>query len=218
MHNIYASHTTFHPAMMPPGTMRLNWLMFENRVAAEHDRRFRYPAHEPELEMMRRPLTAQTAYQWLGLMLGAAPPAAIFARLFRYGFQGQGFGSYDAQALFFLLLMMNLVCALMGFVMGRAVSGSALAVERRSRSKMFIFLAVLGTAWGAATGAGGGLFFFGFGALFGALFAIPVGIAAFVVFGALHRWLERGGMIEARHFWPIAIGIVSVITMLIASS
>jgi hypothetical protein len=218
MQNIYATDTTFHPAMMPPGTMRLNWLLFENRVATEHSRQFRCPAHEMDMAMMKRPLTAQTVYQWLGLMLGMAPPAMIFAKLFQYGLRGYWFGSNEGPGMFFLLLMMNGVCALMGFVMGRALSGSALSVGRKSRSKMFIFLALLGLAWGAATGGSGGLFFFGFGALFGALFAIPIGIAAFVVFGALHRWLERGGMMEARQFWPIAVGIVGTITMLIASA
>ncbi len=216
MQTTYTSHTTFHPAMMPPGNMRLNWLTFENTAAAKHDARFRYPGHEDDLAMMRRPLTSQKVYQWLGLMLGLAPPAAVFARMFRYGI-GYAFGDSWGPALFFLCLMMNLVCGLMGFFMGGVFSSSALSAVRMSRTRMVLFLALLGATWGVTTGGLGGLFFFGFGALFGMMFAVPIGIASFVTFGALHRWLERGGMIEARHFWPLAIGIVSTITVLISA-
>ena len=216
MQTLYSSNTTFHPAMMNPGPMRLKWLTFENNAAAEHQRRFRCPAHEDELAIMRKPLTAKVAYQWLGLMLGAAPPAAIFARMFQYGFR-DGFMDVSGGGFFLLLLMMNAVCALMGFLMGRVNAGSALTAVRCSRTKMVFLLALLGAIWGVTTGGTGGVFFFGAGAIAGALFAAPIGIVAFVVFGALHRWLERGGMIDARQFWPLAVGIVATITTLIAT-
>ncbi len=67
------------------------------------------------------------------------------------------------------------------------------------------------------TGAAGGLVCFGFGALFGPFFAVPVALAAFPVFATFHRLLSRGGMIEARSLWPLAYGVPGVIAATILS-
>ena len=75
----------------------------------------------------------------------------------------------------------------------------------------------MGFAWGAITGAAGGAICFGIGAIFGALYAAPVGTLAFILFTPLHRLLARGGMIDARHFWPLACGVTMTITALILS-
>lgn len=59
---------------------------------------------------------------------------------------------------------------------------------------------------------------FGYGLGGGSLnmaFGIPIGSLAFLIFAVLHRTLERGGMIEARHFVPLACGITAIITVLI---
>ncbi len=80
---------------------------------------------------------------------------------------------------------------------------------------MLPMAAAFGILWALVTGAAGGAIFFGIGAIFGAVCAIPVGIAAFLIFTPIHRLLAHGGMIDARHFWPLALGIVAVITMLI---
>lgn len=218
MPNLYAANTSFHPAMMPPGEMRLNWLLFENRVNAEQGREFRVPAHEIERAMMHRPMSPRSAYQWLGLLLGVAPPAAIFARVFHYGLGDTGFGYEWGVGLFLLCLMTNVVCGLLGFFMGGVFADQILSAVRDSYSKMIVLLVVIGIGWGMTTGGLGGLCFFGVGAFFGMLFATPIAIAAFLVSGLVYRWLERGGQIEARHFWPLAIGIVSVITTWIASA
>ena len=53
MQNIQSRNTNFHPLMMPPGNMRINWLMFENNAETERLSQFRAPAHEYELAMMR---------------------------------------------------------------------------------------------------------------------------------------------------------------------
>lgn len=217
MQDLYSSYTTFHPSMMPPGKMRLNWLTFENTAAVKHVARFRHPAHEADLALMHRPITVRQAYQWLGMMLGAGPPAVIFARLFHYGLWDGTVREMSGVGFVFLLLMMNAVCAFVGYLMGGVFSQPSLDAGRKSYSKMILLLALFGVAWGVVTGGSGGFFFFGIGAFFGMLFAVPVGIVAFLIFGSLHRWLERGGMIDARHFWPLAVGIVSILSTLIAT-
>jgi hypothetical protein len=54
-----------------------------------------------------------------------------------------------------------------------------------------------------------------FGAVFGAIFAVPVGMLAFLLFVPLHRLLACGGMIDSRHLWPLACGVVTLIAALI---
>lgn len=90
-----------------------------------------------------------------------------------------------------------------------------MAVERDSWSLMVIESVIIGFLWGLGTGAAGGFLIYGFGAIVGAICAIPVGALAFGLFIPLHRLLSRGGMIDARHLWPLASGVVMVITALI---
>lgn len=151
---------------------------------------------------MRRPLDAQRAFALFGLMLGLFPPAAIFIKMFAYGV-----GGYQAHPLLFLVcLLMNFTCAGVGYVMGGALSRAVKNLENRSWTLMLIVLPLIGASWGAVTGSAGGLLFLGIGAIFGAVFAIPIGALAFTLFAPLHRLLVRGGMIDARHFWPLATG------------
>ncbi len=148
-------------------------------------------------------------YALFGLLLGIFPPAAIFTKMFGYGFsEGNGL-------VFLLLLFMNIICAVTGYWMGVALSRSVEYIERDSWSTMMVLAPVLGMGWGAVTGAAGGFIFFGIGAVFGAYMAMAVGAVAFALFAALHRLVWRGGMIDARHFWPLASGVTLVISALI---
>lgn len=213
-----ATSTIIDPAVIATAPDQPKWWELENQAAAAKAKRFRVLAHELELDLMSRPLPVQRVYELLGLMLGAIPPAVIFAKLFGYGVvNNHGLGSGLGAGLFFLCLMMNLVCSLVGFLMGRGLSRAAMIAERSSRSQMMIVLALLGLSWGIITGIAGGIFFFGFGAIGGIVFAVPIGIVSFLVFGTLHRWLERGEMIETRHFLPLATGITAAISMLIGA-
>lgn len=168
--------------------------------------------------LMRHPVSSEKAYAFLGLLLGALPPTAIFSRVFGYGIVRGSFSTVAAgPALFFLCLLMNLVCCLGGYAMGSVLSRSALRLERNSWFQMVIVVPLLGAAWGALTGIAGGFFFLGIGAFVGWAFGIPVGFCGFLVFAIIHRTLERGGMIEARHFAPLACGIAAIIASLILS-
>ena len=166
---------------------------------------------------MRHPISPEKAYGLTGLLLGALPPAAIFARLFGYGLGGGSLAINPAEGvIFFLCAIMNVVCCLMGYGMGSVVGRYAPKLERNSWIRMLLLLPLLGAAWGAVTGLTGGFIFFGIGALFGAAFGIPVGLFGFLMFAVVHRTLERGGMIDKRHFVPLACGLAMIITVLIS--
>ncbi|HEY0006114.1 MAG TPA: hypothetical protein VGB17_15145 [Pyrinomonadaceae bacterium] len=189
---------------------RLNWLLATNEQEAARRLLFSSALEEEELLTMRRPLDLRKAYALLGLLLGIFPPAAIFTRIFGYGLKG-----HSEIGLLIFCLLMNLICALVGLAMGSALSRTAGNLERLSWNRMLLTLPLLGMAWGAMTGGAGGFIFFGFGAVVGAVFAIPVGVAAFLLFTIFHRLLVRGGMIDARHFWPIASAVTLAIAALI---
>jgi hypothetical protein len=191
---------------------RLNWLVSVNTQEAYLRSRFRHAAEEEQLLLMRRPLDRRKAFSFFGLLLGLLPPAAIFIKMFGYGLSG---GPDGKPLLFILCLLMNFTCAGVGYVMGGALSSAVENAEKSSWGLMPVLLALIGLAWGAVTGFAGGLIFLGFGAFFGAVFAIPVGALAFTLFGPLHRLLARGGMIDARHFWPLATGVTALCAALV---
>ena len=163
--------------------------------------------------LMARPLSAQRAYELLGMLLGTLPPSIIFIRMFGYGFQNW-YGGSNA-LMFILCLAMNVVCCFVGRAVGSMLGRTMDDMERWSWSKMLLMLPFIGATWGGIAGAAGGAVFFGFGAIFGFAFAIPVGMIAFTLFAPLHRLLARGGMIDARHFWPLACGVTMMISAMI---
>ena len=163
-------------------------------------------------DSLARPLGTSEAFARLGLLLGLFPPAAIFARLL---WLARGDKSFTAYLLLFVV--MNVVCAAVGRLMGGHLGRLVGGLEQRSWALTFAVPALLGFVWGVVTGGAGGLIVFGFGALFGAACAVPVGALAFAAFTPLHRLLARGGMIEERQFWPLACGVTGVVTALILS-
>lgn len=162
--------------------------------------------------MMRRPVSMRRTYALFGMLLGTFPPAAIFFKVF---------GSELSRQKFFLswwlllILAMNVACCLAGRFFGSKISLMLNGIERRSWTKKFLLALFAGWCWATGTGAAGGFVFYGFGAIFGALFAMPVGLLAFALFMPLHRSVARGGMIEARHLWPLACGVTMTLTALI---
>lgn len=165
------------------------------------------------MQLMRRPLPAKKAYALLGTLLGTLPPATIFLKIFssRFStdFSDRGF------FLFFLCAAMNVVCCLVGRRMGSLLGQQADELRRASWTKALLLYLCMGFGWGIVTGAAGGVLFVVIGAFFGALCASLVGALAFALFGPLHRLLSRGGMIDARHLWPLAYGITLMTVALI---
>lgn len=187
---------------------RLNSLLAANAEIARHKAEFRLEKHETEAALMRSPVSAKDAYGYFGLLLGLLPPAAIFGRSFNYGLT-------DNNGVFAFCLLMNLVCAFVGYKVGIWFSDSLAKSERKSWTKMLLLSALLGFCWAVITGAAGGAIFFGVGAIFGAVCAIPVALVAFPLFAVCHRLLERGNQIERKHFLPIAFGISTAISAFI---
>ncbi|MBV9211781.1 MAG: hypothetical protein JOZ52_14165, partial [Acidobacteria bacterium] len=170
---------------------RLNWLLRANAAEAKRARLFRFAGEEEQMQLMRQPVSTEKAYALLGLLLGSLPPASIFARLFGYGIGGGGLHiNRGSGAIFFLCLMMNVICGVVGYAMGIGMSRAALRFERQSWTKMLMMMPLVGAGWGATAGLAGGFIFFGIGALFGAASAIPIGAAAFLVFAIFHHLLE----------------------------
>jgi hypothetical protein len=89
--------------------------------------------------------------------------------------------------------------------------------ERASWGRTMIDALEDAFVWAAAAGGAGGALFFGVGAIFGFLGALPVAMLAFALFAPLHRLLARDGMIDARHLAPLAWGINLTISALILS-
>lgn len=183
----------------------------ENEREANRRRLFRNALEEEEMLLMRRPISTEKAYALFGLLLGTFPPATIFYRWFG----GELTHPYFQLDWFVLLLAMNVSCCLFGRRMGASVSRWLVDKESTSRTWNFFMSLTAGISWGVVTGAAGGLPAFGIGAIFGVLCAVPVAMVAFPLFASLHRPLARGGMIDARHFWPLACGVVMFITALI---
>lgn len=160
---------------------------------------------------MRRPLTTVQTYARFGLLLGTLVPAAIFLRLLLLS------NPRERIVFFILFSIMNGACAMVGWQMGRFTGRNVEQFEWRGWNRMFFHALGNGIVWGAVTGAAGGLIVFGVGAIVGAAIAIPVGLVAFASFTLLHRLMACGGMIDARHFWPLACGVVLTIASMILS-
>jgi hypothetical protein len=202
--------------LMPDNVPRLRQLEAAIAAAEQRAQRFRDTREETEMLMLRRPLTSERAYQLFGLLLGTFPPAAI---VLRFAMLSQNRGS-GLESLFFVLLFglpMTIICALMGRFMGRRLAPMMDRAEHRHwRATIFTAIAA-GFLWACATGAVGGAVVFIIGALFGLVWALPFGLAGFLLFAICHRLLARGGMIDARHFWPVAGGIALASAALILS-
>jgi hypothetical protein len=156
------------------------------------------------------------AYKRFGALLGLLPPAAIFWHILSHAFSAAT--ERDNLMLpFVLCLGMGAVCCVVGKYMG-AYAGRLLGDPRRhSRAGLVFKSMLLAVLWAVLTGGAGGAVCFGFGAIFGAVFALPVALAAFPVFAVLHRLHARGGMIEERSLWPLAYGVPGVAAALILS-
>ncbi len=214
-----ATGTNFHPsttefiAQAEDGEARLNTLLSANVEIANNKQLYRREQDELAAEMMRTPMSPVETYKYFGAFLGAFPPAAIFGKTVGYGLSAAH--AESTLAIFAFCLLMNLVCLFVGGVMGKAFGSMMLRYERRSWSKMLLQTSLAGLLWAVITGAAGGAIFFGFGAVFGVILAVPIAMVAFPLFAIFHRLLERGGQIEYKHFLPIAFGITTIISAFI---
>ncbi|HKR01359.1 MAG TPA: hypothetical protein VJT09_11845 [Pyrinomonadaceae bacterium] len=203
-------------ATNPVYESRLDWLLATNQWEAARQRMFRGPQEEEEMLLMHHPLTAREAFALFGLLLGMLPPIAIFFRILN-GFAGTRWTDIFASGVFILLLILIAICGLVGKWMGDVMGRWLEDKDRLSWKRMLYESAVAGIAWGAVTGAAGGFLAFGVGALIGLVCAVAVGVTTFPLFSMFHRLMARGGMIDARHFWPLACGVALLVVALVLS-
>ena len=158
---------------------------------------------EMEAGMMKNPLSLEQTFSYLGLLLGAFPPAAMFIRFAVDGkIDGWVFG---------VMFIINLISAVVGFFSGKVVAKMVRLAESTSWTSMLLLLPVIGLIWGIVTGAAGGVVVFFFGAFFGAVLGGIVGGIALPFFTIFHRLLKKGESIELKHFLPVAFGVTFVI-------
>lgn len=158
---------------------------------------------------MKNPLSTQKAISYFGAMLGLFPPCAIFSKLIFSK------SANPEPGVVFLFVLVNIVCTVAGYFSGKIIGKWLASIEKLSWGKMLLAVPFLGILWGIMTGAAGGIFVFVIGAFFGALIAAMVGGVALPAFAVLHRLMKSGDVIEEKHFFPIALGITSIITALI---
>jgi hypothetical protein len=187
----------------------MSWLKAE--IARDEQRGKSFSALQEE-RALGIALSTEEAYAWFGTFLGLFPPFAIFCRMLSNGFRGDAALGWGL-----IFLGMNAVCCLVGRKSG-AYFGRRVGDPRAWSWFVLLFCSMLmGTAWGIVTGGAGGAVGFGIGAIPGVICAVPVALAAFPVFAALHRAVARDGMIEERRLWPLAFGIPVTIAALILS-
>lgn len=189
---------------------RMSWLRQEIDSDAQR-RHLTWEKEEGRALSMQQPLTTEQAYRWFGTFLGLLPPLALFDRVL-----ANSNGNPGPWPVVFCVGM-NVICCFVGRVfagyLGRWMSNP----RTRTRTSFAFLIFVIAVAWSAVTGGAGGALFFGVGALVGAFIAAPVALVGFPAFAILHRLISRGGMIEARHVWPLAFGIPLTIAAMISS-
>jgi len=159
---------------------------------------------------MKNPLSTEKAFAYFGAMLGLFPPFALFSK-----FLFQSRNNPDEIGIIILLLIVNAVCTFAGYFSGKFIGKIVSNLEQLSWNKMLFALPFIGILWGILTGGTGGIFIFVIGAFFGAVIAAIVGGLAVPAFTIFHRLLKKGDLIEEKHFFPLALGITSVITAFI---
>lgn len=185
-------------------TARLDQLLAANAEIAKKRAAFRSDREEFEAAAMKRPLTAEKAFAYLGLTLGSLGPFSIF---FNIVLNANGFDPGFGLAIG-LFLIANTATAAMGFWTGKIVGRAIVSLRSRAWPAFVALSLLLGIAWGGISGGFGGFFLFIIGGFFGAIIGAMAGSVVLPVFAITHRLLASGNLIEMKHFLPLAFGTV----------
>ena len=79
-------------------------------------------------------------------------------------------------------------------------------LEARPMRVRLPLLALIGALWGIIAGGSGGIFIFVIGLFFGAVLGGAVGMAVVPAFALPYYAVRRAGLIDTRHFLPLALG------------
>ena len=154
-----------------------------------------------KVRLMTRPIDSRHAFGYFGLMIGSLPPLAIVLNFL----SSKG---YESTGLLLLIAAAGVVAGIIGFQLGqRFVPGALRYISSfRASGRLHLWI-ILGLAWGALSGAAGGLVIVLIGSIPGAIVGSMVGAIAVPVMVALHSSVRVGDFIETKHFLPIAFGI-----------
>lgn len=185
--------------------------MSVNAEYARQEEIFHSDREKSDAEMMSNPLTNEEVFSYLGFLLGAFPPAAIFSKWIIESGKVGG----DEIGILLLLAVVNIVSAITGYFTGKLVGKVVLQLENVSWHRMILALPLVGLLWGIISGGAGGIFIFIIGAIFGAMIGGLVGSLALPAFTIFHRLFKRGDKLEMNLFLPMAFGITFIISALI---
>ncbi|MEO8574225.1 MAG: hypothetical protein ABI481_09675 [Pyrinomonadaceae bacterium] len=151
---------------------------------------------------MTSPIDSRKAYSYFGLMIGALPP---FAMVFR-GID-KTFPSDRLLVFFLLLALAGVATGIVGYATGRFIPSAVRYASRFRFPNRILLLLAMGFAWGAVSGAIGGLFLYVVGSIFAGIVGGLVGAVVLPILATTHSMMRRGDLIEMKHFLPIAFGI-----------
>lgn len=189
---------------------RLKYLLLLNKANARRRSLYRSDREMRESALMANPITMEKAYSRFGLFLGLFPTTAIFIQVL-------GDISFLEGSLIFPLLFLAAIAgtSVAGYLTGGVAARAVRNALKRRLSVSLSLLPLIGFVWGAVSGALGGLFLFGIGAVFGGIFGAVIGTVAVPVFALTHNLLRKGDFIEQKHFLPLALGNAITVSALL---
>jgi len=172
-----------------------------NAEVARQKSLYRDDRERLEAFMMSHPIDLRSAYAYFGLMIGIMPLLAwLLALCMLRGARG------GVPAVLLIFIAAGAVTGIVGYLTGRFV---ATAVERAGQFRQpnrIMLIVLTGLAWGAVSGAAGGLLIFIVGAIFAAIIGGVIGALCLPVIATLFGLVRKGDLIELKHFLPITLG------------
>lgn len=147
----------------------------------------------------------ERSYSFLGLLLGIFPVEAFFVKAASTAMPR------EFTAILVVSIVVIFVSSVVGLFSGRLVGRIMSEMSETRWPVMLAALPFIGVTWGLITGGAGGGVIFLIGAIPGAIIGGLVGAVALTLFGITHRLLSKADEISARHLYPAAIGISSLI-------
>jgi hypothetical protein len=190
---------------------RLAALLDLNAERAYEKELFRSERDRIEAALMSRPIESKKVFAYFGLMIGSLPPFALVFNVIG------SIAPTEGGPLLFLVLLTaaGIATGIAGYASGKYVPSALRRISKFSFPNRVALMSLTGFAWGAVSGAIGGLFLFIIGSVFAAIAGGFIGAVALPVLVALHTPLRHGDCVELKHFLPIAFGITLSLCALI---